>query len=147
MGDYEMNGTEKLVFQTAPFDDLTVQDSFAIIILFAAQLDPEDCEEDIDRIVAILNSDASFSEGHLITRNSINKFLNSMEKVNPLKAVERAARMLTPELQQKAFIIAAQIREAIQEMQSAKILESLATTLSIEKELVEKTIDSTLKKD
>ncbi len=146
MGDYEMNGTEKLVFQTAPFDDLTVQDSFAIIILFAAQLDPEDCEEDIDRIVAILNSDASFSEGHLITRNSINKFLNSMEKVNPLKAVERAARMLTPELQQKAFIIAAQIREAIQEMQSAKILESLATKLSIEKELVENTIDSTIKK-
>ena len=146
MGDSEMNGTEKMVFQTAPFDDLTVQDSFAIIVLYAAQLDPEDCEEDIDRIVAILNSDASFSEGHLITRNSINKFLNSMEKVNPLNAVERAARMLTPELRQKAFIIAAQIREAIQEMQSAKILESLATKLSIEKELVEKTIDSIIKK-
>ena len=146
MGDSEMNGTEKMVFQTAPFDDLTVQDSFAIIILYAAQLDPEDCEEDIDRIVAILNSDASFSEGNLITRNSINKFLNSMEKVNPLNAVERAAGMLTPELRQRAFIIAAQIREAIQEMQSGKILESLATKLSIEKELVEKTIDSTIKK-
>jgi hypothetical protein len=147
MGDSEMSDTEKMVFKTGPFDDLTVEDSFAIIILYVAQLDPGDCEEDIDRIVAVLNSNASFSEGHLITRNSINKFQNFMEKVNPLNAVERAARMLTPELRQKAFIIAAQIREAIQEIRSAKILESLATKLSIEKDLAEKTIDSTVKKD
>jgi hypothetical protein len=144
MDDSEMSGREEKVFKTGLFDDLTVQDSFTIIILYAAQLDPENCEEDIDRIMAILNSDASFSEEHLITRDNINKFQNSMEKVNPLNAVEKATKVLTPELRQKAFMIAAQIGKAIQEIRSVKILESLATKLSIEKELVEKTIDSTL---
>ena len=146
MDDSEMSVTEKKVFQTGLFDDLTVLDSFTIIILYAAQLDPEDCKEDIDSIMAFLNSDASFSEEHLISRDSINKFQNSMEEVNPLNAVESATRVLTPELRQKAFMIAAQIGKAIQEMQYAKILESLATKLSIEKEFVEKTIDSTIKK-
>ena len=146
MDDSEMSDTEKKVFQTGLFDDLTVLDSFTIIILYAAQLDPGDCKEDIDSIMAFLKSDASFSEEHLIARDSINKFQNSMEEVNPLNAVESATRVLTPELRQKAFMIAAQIGKAIQEMRYAKILESLATKLSIEKKFVEKTIDSTIKK-
>ena len=146
MVDSEMSDREKMVFQTGLFDDLTVQDSFTIIALYAAQLDPEDCEEDIDRIMAILNSDALFSEEHTLTRDRINKFQNSMGKVTPLNAVEKATKVLTPELRQKAFMIAAHIGKATQEIRSAKILESLATKLSIEKELVEKTIDSTLKK-
>jgi hypothetical protein len=146
MDDPEMSDREKMVFQTGLFDDLTVQDSFTIIVLYAAQLDPEDCEEDIDRIMALLNSDALFSGEHLITRDRINKFQNSMEKVNPLNAVEKATKVLTPELRQKAFMIAAQIGKAIQEIRFAKILESLATKLSIEKETVEKAIDLTLKK-
>ena len=146
MGDSEMSDREKEVFQTGLFDDLTVQDSFTIIALYAARLDPEDCEEDIDRIMAILNSDALFSEEHTLTRKRINKFQNSMEKVTPLNAVEKATKVLTPELRQKAFMIAAQIGKAIQEIRFAKILASLATKLSIEEEIVEKTIDSTLKK-
>ena len=146
MDEPEMSEREKMVFQSGLFDDLTIQDSFTIIALYVAQLDPEDCKEDIDRIMAVLNSDALFSKAHPITRDRINKFQNSMEKVNPLNAVERASRMLTPELRQKAFIIAAHIGKAMQEIRSVKILESLATKLSIEKELVEKTIDSTIKK-
>ena len=145
MNESEMSDREKMVFQTGLFDDLTVQDSFTIIALYAAQLDPEDCKEDIDRIMAILNSDALFSEEHLVTRDRINKFQNSMEKVNSLNAVERASKVLTPELRQKAFMIAAQIVKAMQEIRSAKNLQNLATKLSIEKELVEKTIDSTIK--
>ena len=75
-----MSDREKMIFQTGLFDDLTVQDSFTIIALYAAQLDPEDCEEDIDRIMALLNRDALFSEEHLISRDRINKFQNSIEK-------------------------------------------------------------------
>ena len=146
MHSSEMSDSEKMVFQTGIFDGLTVQDSFTIIALYAAQLDLEDCEADIDRIMALLNSDALFSEEQLITRERINKFQNSIEKVTPLNAVERAAKVLTPELRQKAFIIAAQIGKTTQEIRCAKTLKSLATKLSIEKEIVEKTIDSTLKR-
>ena len=82
-----MSDREKMIFQTGLFDDLTVQDSFTIIALYAAQLDPEDCEEDIDRIMALLNRDALFSEEHLISRDRINKFQNSMEKENVEKII------------------------------------------------------------
>ena len=146
MDESEMSDRQKTVFHTGLFDDLTIQDSFTIIALYAAQLDPEDCKKDIDRIMAILNSDALFSEEHPITRDRINKFQNSMEKVNPLNAVERATKVLTPELRQKAFMIAARIAKAMEEIRSAKNLQNLATKLSIEKELVEKTIDSTIKR-
>jgi hypothetical protein len=144
MDESQMSDREKMVFQTGLFDDLTVQDSFTIIALYAAQLDPEDCKEDIDRIMALLNKDPLFSEEHPITRGRINKFQNSMEKVSPLNAVERANKVLTPELRQRAFIIAARIVKAIQEIRSAKNLRNLATKLSIEKEILEKTIDSTI---
>ena len=147
MDESEMSDREKMVFQAGLFDDLTVQDSFTIIGLYAAQLDPEDCKEDIDRIMALLNSDALFSEEHPITRDRINKFQNSMEKVNPLNAVERATKVLTPELRQKAFMIAARIVKAMQEIRSAKNLQKIATKLSIEKEILEKTIDSLLTED
>jgi DNA-binding phage protein len=147
MDESKMSDREKMVFQTGLFDDLTVQDSFTIIALYAAQLDPEDCKEDIDRIMTILNSDALFSEEHPITRDRINKFQNSMEKVNPLNAVERATKVLIPELRQKAFMIAARIVKMLQEIRSAKNLQKLATKLSIEKEILEKTIDSTIAKD
>jgi hypothetical protein len=147
MDESEMSDGEKMVFQTGLFADLTIQDSFTIIALYAAQLDSEDCKEDIDRIMAILNSDALFSEEHPISRDRINKFQNSMEKVNPLNAVERATKVLTPELRQKAFMIAARIAKAMEEIRSAKNLQNLATKLSIEKEILEETIDSTIAKD
>ena len=69
-----------------------------------------------------------------------------MEKVTPLHAIEKATKVLKPELRQKAFIIATQIGKATQEIRTIKILESLASKLSIKKEVVQKTIDSTLKK-
>jgi hypothetical protein len=97
--------------------------------------------------MAILNSDALFSEEHLVTRDRINKSQNSMEKVNPLNAVERATKVLTPELRQKAFMIAARIVKAMEEIRSTKNLHNLATKLSIEKEILEKTIVSTIVKD
>ena len=129
----EMSAREKMVFQTGLFDDLTVQDSFTIIALYAAQLDPEDCKEDIDTIMAILHGDALFSEEQTVTRDRINKFQNSMDKVTPLNAIERATRALTPDLRQKAFMLTTQIVKAIQDIRATKILENLATTLSIEK--------------
>jgi hypothetical protein len=147
MDEPEISDREEMVFQTGLFDDLTIQDSFTIIALYAAQLDPEDCKEDIDRIMDILNSDALFSKEHPITRDRINKFQNSMEKVNPINAVEKATKVLKTEGRQKAFMSAARIVKAMQEIRSAKNLQNLATKLSIENEILEKTIDSTIAKD
>ena len=146
MENLEMGEREKKVFQTGLFDDLTVQDAFSIIALYAAQLDTKECQEEIDKICDFLNSDALFSEKYSETRDRINKFQNSMEKVTPLHAIERASKVLAPELRQKAFMLAARISKATQEIRTIKILESLASKLLIEKDIVQNTIDSTLKK-
>ena len=147
MENLKIGEKEKKVFQTGLFDDLTVQDAFTIIALYAAQLDTKDCQDEIEKISDFLNNDALFSEKYSETRDRINKFQNSMEKVTPLRAIEKAKKVLTPELRQKAFMLAARIGKASQEIRAIKILQSLASKLSIEKEMVQKTIDSTLRRD
>ena len=147
MKNSELGEREKKVFQTGLFDNLTVQDAFTINALFATQLDPEDWKEDLDRIVIVLRKDPLFEEDYSHTLNRLNKFLNSMKEVNPSNALERAAKVLTPELRRKSFMLAAQIGKATQEIRTKKILESLASKLKIEKEIVKNTIDSTLNKD
>ena len=69
-----------------------------------------------------------------------------MAEVNPLNAVERAAKVLTPELRQKSFRIAALVSKAAQEIRTTKILERLASKLTIEKAMVERTINSIITK-
>ena len=147
MENSEISEREKKVFQTGLFDNLTVQDAITIIALYTAQLDTKDCQKEIDRISDFLNSDDLFSEKYSETQDRINKFQNSMEKVTPLHAIEKATKVLKPELRQKAFNLAARIGKATQEIRTIKILESLASKLLIEKEIVQKTIDSTLKTD
>ena len=145
MENSEMSEREQKVFQTGLFDNLTVQDAFTIIALYTAQLDTKDCQEEIVNISDILNGDALFSEKYTETRGRVNKFQNSMEKVTPLHAIEKATQVLTPDLRQKAFMLAASISKATQDIRTTKILESLASKLLIEKEMVQKTIDSTLR--
>ena len=147
MENSEISEREKKVFQTGLFDNLTVQDAITVIVLYAARLDTKDCQKEIDRISDFLNSDALFSEKYSETRDRLNKFQNSMEKVTPLRAIEKAVKVLTPELRQKAFMLAARMGKAAQEIRTIKILERLASKLLIEKEIFQKTIDSTLNTD
>ena len=148
MENLEMSEREKKVFQTGLFDDLTVQDAVTIIVLYAAQIEIENDKEDLaGRIMTFLSKDAFFNEDHSYTIARINKFVNSMGEVNPLNAIEKAAKMLTSELRHKSFTLAAKIGKATQELRTTKILESLASKLAIEKEIVDKTIYSTLKEN
>lgn len=144
MGNSEMSEKEKKVFQTGLFDNLTVQDAFTIIALCAAQEDIEGLDK---LIMSYLSKDALFDEDDSDTLARINKFVNSLAEVNSFNAIERAAKVLTPELRRKSFILAAQIGKAAQEIRTTKILNSLASKLTIEKEIVDKTIYSTLKGD
>lgn len=84
----------------------------------------------------LLRNDALFEEDYSHTLNRLNKFANSMKEVNPSNALERAAKVLTPELRQKSFMLDAQIGKATQEIRTKKILESLASKLKIEKETI-----------
>jgi hypothetical protein len=147
MENPKMSEREKKIFQTGLFDNLTVQDAFTIIVLYAANLDLEDSLKDLDEIIlSLLSKDSLFEEDKSHTLDRINKFAISMKEVNPLNAIERAAKVLTPELRQKSFLLAVQICKASQEIRMRRILESLASKLTIENEIVEKAMDSIHKK-
>ena len=139
----EMSDREKKVFQTGLFDNLTVQDAFTIIALYAAQPDAgEDKEDLVELILAALRKDQLFDEDQSHTIARLNKFENSMGEVNPLNAVESASKVLSPELRQKSFALAARISKKTQEMRITKILTRLSSKLLIDKKIADKTIDS-----
>jgi hypothetical protein len=142
MENSEMSQREQKVFQTGLFDDLTVQDMLTIIAIFAAYYDPEDRGETLDRIMEILSSDALFEEKESHTADRINKFTISMKEVEPLNAVKKAAISLTPELRKKAFKHAVQICKTAQEIRTTKILQALASALSIEKGFFDNAVDA-----
>ena len=82
----EMSDREKKIFQTGLFDNLTVQDAFTIIALYAAQSgEGEDKEVLVELITATLRKDLLFDEDQSHTIARINKFDNSMGEVNSIK--------------------------------------------------------------
>jgi hypothetical protein len=142
-------GTEKgkIVFRTGLFDDLSVQDAFTIIALYGARLDPEDCQEDVSKITVFLNDYPIFNEKSSDTLTRINKFVNAMEQVRSLDAVKTAAKVLTPELRRKAFMLASEIGMSLKEsnIETVEILKKLASKLSIDAKIVNQTINSIIK--
>ena len=137
----------KVIFQTGLFDNLTVQDAFTVIALHAARIDSEDCQTDLSKIMVLLNDHSIFDEKSSDTLTRINKFVNSMQQVKSLDAVEKAAKVLSPELRQEAFILASEISRSIQEspVETVPILNNLTSALSVDSEMVAKTINSIIK--
>ena len=147
MENLEMSEREKKVFQTGLFDNLTVQDAFTIIALYAVQLDIGDDKGNLaEPIMTFLHKNAVFDEDDSITIARINKFANSMAEVNPLNAIDRAAKVLSPELRKKSFELAARIGKATQEMRIRNILARLSSKLLIDKEIADKILNLAFEK-
>jgi hypothetical protein len=142
-----MGERERKVFQTGLFDNLTVQDAFTIIALYAVQFDIGDDKGNLaELIMTYLHKDAVFDEDDSITIARINKFANSMGEVNPLNAIDRAAKVLSPELKKKSFELAARIGKATQELRIRNILARLSSKLLIDEEIADKILNLTFKK-
>ncbi|MGD9043796.1 MAG: hypothetical protein PVG06_08790 [Desulfobacterales bacterium] len=140
------NKTEKemAAYQTGTFENLTVQDALTIIAVFASQMVPENCEEDVKRIGAISENHPEFVETKENILKRINKFLNSMLAADEqLKAVEIANDILTPELQKTAFELAAEVAIADKLLTNEKkaVLDTLQSKLSIDTKFARQTID------
>jgi hypothetical protein len=135
---------EITAYQTDTFEDLNVQDALIIIAAFAAQMDPDHCEEDVSRIGAIAENYSVFVEtkGNILKR--INKFVNSITAAgDQLKAVDIAREVLTPKLRKTAFELAAEVAlpDKVLTAEKKAVLEILETRLSIDSEFAQKTID------
>ena len=143
----DKTGKQMAAYQSGPFEDLTVQDALTIIAVFAAQMDPENCADDVTRIGAIAENHPEFCEtkGNILKR--INKFVNSMLAAeDQQKALEIAKDALTPELLKTAFKLASEVAlpDKVLTEEKKTVLEILETKLSVDSEFSKKTIDKVI---
>ncbi|MBW2431847.1 MAG: hypothetical protein JRF56_23065 [Deltaproteobacteria bacterium] len=139
------NETKKgmAAYQSGPFENLTIQEALTVIAVYAAQIDPENCEDDVRRIVATAERLPEFVAKKESIISFVNKFVNSMQAINSQKAVEIAANGLTTELRKTAFKLAAEVAlpDKILTDKKKSVLDSLETELRISSEFAQKTID------
>ena len=100
---------EIAAYQSAPLEDLTIQDALVIIAVYAAQIDPEDCRDGIQRIGGVLEKCEFCVEKKEGIFSRINKFANTMQAIDPLKVVDIAAKILKPEVRETAFELSAEV--------------------------------------
>jgi len=132
---------EMASYQAGPFDDVKIQEALTIIAVYAAQMDYQNCEADVKRIEAILESHHLFVARQKEIFSLINKYVNEMEVRDPHKVMELAADALTPEQKKTAFELAVEV--ALPDKITAekrKMLDTLKDRLSISTDFVEKAI-------
>ena len=130
-------------YQKSPFEDLTIQDALTLIAVYAAQTGPQDCEKDVKRIGNIAERRPEFVEkkGNIFRR--INKYMNSMQRIDPQKALEIACDVLNPKLKKIAFDIAAEVAlpDKVLTAEKKTILNDIATKLLIDREFAKQTLN------
>jgi hypothetical protein len=139
---YESN-KELAAYQSGPFEDLTIQEALTIIAVYAAQMDPKNCEDDVKRIVATAERLPEFVAKKESITSFVNKYINSMEMIDSQKAVEIAANGLSAELRKTAFKLAAMVALPDKALTDKKklVLDSLETKLSIGSDYAKRTIE------
>jgi hypothetical protein len=134
---------EVAAYEKGPLEDLTVQDAMTIIAICTAQIDPEDCEGDIDRIKNIIEKYPPFAETKDIV-SRINLYINTMRSVTPLHALDQARMALNPEQKQIAFEIAARvvISDNTLTEEGKRILHTITSKLPVDGRFAKKTIEN-----
>ena len=134
---------EMAAYQSGPFEDLTIQEALTIIAVYAAQIDPKKCKDDVKRIAATADRLPEFVAKKENITSFVNKFINSMQAMDSQKAVEIASNGLTMELRKTAFKLAAEVAlpDKVLTDKKKSVLDSLETKLSISSEFAQKTIE------
>lgn len=135
---------ESAAYSLQTFENLSIQDALTIIAIFAAQMLPDDCEEEVNWIATVSEKRPDFAESREDILKRINKFANPMLAVDdPLKAVEIAKDVLKPEMRKTAFEIAAEVALADKLLTGEKkvVLKTLVSNLSIEDKFAKKTVE------
>jgi hypothetical protein len=134
---------EMAAYQSGPFEDLTIQEALTIIAVYAAQMDPKKCEDDVKRIVATAERFPEFVAKKESIFAFVNKFINSMQAIDSQKAVEIAADVLNTEMRKTAFKLAAEVAlpDKVLTDKKKSVLDSLETKLSISSDYAKKTIE------
>jgi len=131
-------------YQQDPFQDLTYQDALTIIAIYAAQIDPEDCQQDIRRAAKIILKHPEFEGCEEGISNRFNMYVNSMQAVTPQHALDLAADVLKNlEAKRSAFELAVEVAMTGKVLAEEKraVLETIADRLHINQDVMHRTID------
>jgi len=142
MAETDTLDKEMAAYQAGPLDDIKVQEALTIIAVYAAQMDHQNCEADVKRIEAILESHDLFVARKKEIFSLINKFVNEMEVRGPNKGLKVAVDALAPEQKKAAFELAVGVALSDKKLtdEKKKMLDTLKDRLSISNELAEEVI-------
>ena len=133
---------EMEAYRTGPFNDVKVQEALTIIAVYAAQMDYQNCEPQVQRLASLLPDSQWFVAGREEIFSLINKFVNELELRDPNydKVLEIAAEALTPEQRNAGFALAVRVAMADGRFtdEKKKILDTLKARLSIDSDFAEK---------
>jgi hypothetical protein len=90
---------------TKPKENLTIQDAMVAVALYASQLEPHDCDDDIDKIQFLAQEHplSLFHEDSESIRSRIYKFANYVGADKSGELVNLAAASLTAKMKKIAF--------------------------------------------
>jgi len=142
MAETDTLDKEMAAYQAGPLDDVKIQEALTIIAVYAAQMDHQNCEADVKRIEAILESHDLFVARKKEIFSLINKFVNEMEVRGPNKGLKVAVDALAPEQKKAAFELAVGVALSDKKLtdEKKKMLDTLKDRLSISNELAEEVI-------
>jgi hypothetical protein len=133
---------EMAAYETRPLEGIKLQEALVIIAVYAAQLDYQNCEADVQRIEAILERHELFVARKKAIFSLINKFVNEMEVSGSQKALEIAADTLTPEQRNIGFELAVEVAlpDGILTAEKKKMFDMLRAQLSIDSDFAQAAI-------
>jgi len=133
---------EMAAYETRPLEGIKLQEALVIIAVYAAQLDYQNCEADVQRIEAILERHELFVAGKKAIFSLINKFVNEMEVSGSQKALEIAADTLTPEQRNIGFELAVEVAlpDGNLTAEKKKMFDMLRAQLSIDSDFAQAAI-------
>jgi len=133
---------EMAAYETRPLEGIKLQEALVIIAVYAAQLDYQNCEADVQRIEAILERHELFVARKKAIFSLINKFVNEMEVSGSQKALEIAADTLTPEQRNIGFELAVEVAlpDGNLTAEKKKMFDILRAQLSIDSDFAQAAI-------
>ena len=124
---------------------LTLQDALLTVAICAAKIDADDSHGDINRIAVLAISHPLFSNERDTVEPRVNMLVHLILNTDPVKAIDIAAKSLTPELRETAFEWAAKMAMADGLLSGEKkvLLEKLAMQLLIDIKVAGKILKDT----
>ena len=126
--------------RTKPVKNLSLQDAIIAVAVYASQLNPDDCDEDIKKIQSLAQDHSLFNEDPKKTRSRIYRFANYMNTEKVEEFVNLAAASSTVGTKKIAYKWAVELSLDKEGSlgEKKKLLDDLSVRLAIDADIADK---------